>query len=174
VMYLRLVALVALFSRALTALLIVPFAVLAAVACAAGWLWSRVPEVASEPVQHDFEPTNPLELRVAFLFALLFLAMLVATKLALVYLGKAGLYTLAALMGVTDVTPFIMGITQSAGAETSLPVAAAGIVISAASSNVVKGIYAYFLADRRAGIQSLFLLAALAVLGLVPLLWMMR
>jgi hypothetical protein len=36
----------------------------------------------------------------------------------------------------------------------------------------IKGIYAYSMADHRTGVQSLVLLAALAALGLVPLLWL--
>jgi uncharacterized membrane protein (DUF4010 family) len=53
-----------------------------------------------------------------------------------------------------------------------LKVAAAAVLIAAASNNLVKGIYAYSLADRKTGVQSLALLAALAALGLVPLLWL--
>jgi hypothetical protein len=56
----------------------------------------------------------------AFLFALLFLAMVVATQLAVTYLGRAGVNILAAVMGVTDVDPFIMGMTQAAGSLTSI------------------------------------------------------
>ncbi|HYM11782.1 MAG TPA: MgtC/SapB family protein, partial [Bryobacterales bacterium] len=163
VMYLRLIVLVGLFNKNLMLLLAAPFAVLAAVAAGGGWLWSRFPDATTEQIKRAYEPRNPLELRVAFLFALLFLVMLVATHLALVYLGTGGVYTLAAIMGVTDVDPFIMGMTQAA--STPLTVAATGIVIAAASNNVVKGIYAYALCDRRTGIQSLALLVGLAVLG---------
>jgi hypothetical protein len=42
-----------------------------------------------------------------------FLATLVATLLAVTYLGHAGVRILAAIMGVTDVDPFIMGMTQA-------------------------------------------------------------
>jgi uncharacterized membrane protein (DUF4010 family) len=45
-------------------------------------------------------------------------------------------------MGVTDVDPFIMGMTQAGGTTTSLTVAASAILIAAASNNLVKGIYA--------------------------------
>jgi uncharacterized membrane protein (DUF4010 family) len=64
-----------------------------------------------------------------------------------------------------------MGMTQSAGGVTSLKVASAAILIAAASNNLVKGIYAYGWSDRKTGVQSLCLLAALAVAGLAPLLW---
>jgi uncharacterized membrane protein (DUF4010 family) len=172
VMYLRLVALLALFNRQLMSLLVLPFLVLAALAVGAGWLWTRRPDPSAQAVQREFEPRNPLELLAAFLFALLFLAMLIATQLAVTYLGKAGVNTLAAIMGVTDVDPFIMGMTQAAGALTPLRVAAAAVLIAAASNNLVKGIYAYSLGDRKTGIQALVLLAVLAMLGLVPLAWL--
>jgi uncharacterized membrane protein (DUF4010 family) len=172
VMYLRLVALLTLFNRQLMSLLALPFLVLAGLAVGAGWLWTRRPDPSAQAVQREFEPRNPLELLAAFLFALLFLAMLIATQLAVTYLGKAGVNTLAAIMGVTDVDPFIMGMTQAAGALTPLRVAAVAVLIAAASNNLVKGIYAYSLGDRKTGIQALVLLAVLAMLGLVPLAWL--
>jgi uncharacterized membrane protein (DUF4010 family) len=172
VMYVRLIALLALFNRQLMSLLLFSFLVLAALAIAVGWLWSRRPDVKTDAIKRQFEPNNPLELLAAFLFALLFLAMLVATQLAVTYLGRTGVNTLAAVMGVTDVDPFIMGMTQAAGSLTPLKVAGAAVLIAASSNNLMKGIYAYSLADRRTGTQSLVLLAALAALGLVPLLWL--
>jgi uncharacterized membrane protein (DUF4010 family) len=172
VMYLRLAVLLVLFNRQLMSLLIRPFLITAGLAIGSGWLWTRQMDPSTQEVQREFEPENPLELVAAFLFAGLFLAMLVATQLAVTYLGKAGVNTLAAIMGITDVDPFILGMTQAAGALTPLKVAAAAVLIAAASNNLVKGIYAYSLADRKTGIQALVLLTALAAAGLVPLLWL--
>jgi len=171
VMYLRLTVLLGLFNRTLMNTLGPPFVVLAALATIAGWLWSRVPSSSVDTVRREYKPKNPLELRAAFLFALLFLAMLIGTGWVAAHLGRAGVYALAAVMGVGDVDPFIMGMTQSEGTVTSLPVAAAAVLIAAASNNVIKGVYAYWMSDRATGIQSLCLLLGLAVLGLVPLLW---
>ena len=49
-----------------------------------------------------------------------------------------------------------MGMTQG-GCAPPLKVAEAAVLIAAASNNVVKGIYAYGLADRKTGAQSLAL-----------------
>lgn len=171
-MYLRLAALVTLFNRQLMLVLIGPFLTLAALAIGIGWLWTRVPDESSHDVEPEYEPRNPLELLTAFLFALLFMAMLVATQLAVTYLGKAGIDTLAAIMGLVDVDPFIMGMTQATGILASVKIAAVATVIAAASNNVAKGFYAFTLADRRTGIQALALLSALAALGLIPIFWL--
>ena len=172
VMYLRLVILLGLFNRSLMSKLAPSFLGLALLALSVGWIWSRRPDASSEAVRREFEPQNPLELRAALLFAVLFLAMLVATHFTVVYLGRAGVYTLAAIMGVSDVDPFIMGMTQATPTLTPLALASASILIAAASNNVVKGIYSYALADRKTGTRSLCLLIGLAALGLAPLLWL--
>ena len=173
VMYLRLVILLALFNRQLMLLLYIPFLVLAGLAVGFGWLWTRRADKTAQDIQREADPKNPLELMTAFLFAGLFLAMLVATQLAVTYLGRTGVNTLAVLMGVSDVDPFIMGMTQAAGtAMTSLNDAAVAVAIAAASNNVVKGIYAFSLADRKTGVQSLAMLLALAAMGLIPLFWL--
>ena len=173
-MYLRLAGLVALFNRDLIRALGIPFVGLAAGAILVGWIWPRIPDAKSAGVAREYEPKNPLKLHAALFFAALFLAMLVTTHLLATYLGKAGVYSLAALMGIADVDPFIMGMTQEAGKAATLAMAATGILIAAASNNLAKGIYAYLLSDRKTGIQSLSLLAGLAAAGLAPLLWLAR
>jgi uncharacterized membrane protein (DUF4010 family) len=65
-----------------------------------------------------------------------------------------------------------MGLTQAAGTLTPLKVAAGAVIIAAASNNVVKGIYAYSLADRKTGVQALAMLLGLAASGLLPLIWL--
>ena len=172
VMYLRFIALLALFNHALMLKVLAPFLALAAGAAGFGWLWSRRADHAPAASRASLEPNNPLDLLAAFFFAALFLVMLVATQLAVTYLGRSGLDALAALMGVSDVDPFIMGLTQAAGSATPLQVAAVAIIIAAASNNIIKGIYAFSLSDRKTGTQSLVFLVTLAVISLVPIFWL--
>ena len=172
VMYLRLAVLVGLFNPALLSMVGAPFLLLAAAALGAGWVWTRVPDGTAGETAPASAAKNPLDLGAASLFALLFVVMLIATQLALTYLGHLGLYALGAVMGLTDVDPFIMGVTQAGGRSTPLVSAAVAILIAAAGNNVAKGVYAYMASDRRTGRMSLFLLLALAVASLLPLAWM--
>jgi len=169
VMYLRLAILLGLFNRDLMLRLAPSFIVLAGIAICGGWLWSRREGAKSRVLKRDYEPENPLELSAAFLFAGLFVVLLIATHIVVVHLGDTGIYVLAAIMGVTDIDPFIMGLTQSPPSLTPLTLASSGILVAASSNNVVKGIYAYALSTRQTGMQSLGLLLGLAVLGIVPM-----
>ncbi|MGB8474796.1 MAG: MgtC/SapB family protein [Candidatus Acidiferrum sp.] len=170
VMYLRLLALLGIFNRQLLHRLGLPFLLLAAAALFGGWLWMRLEEGGNSKAEQPFQPKNPLELGAALLFAGLFVGMLYVTHLALLYLGRAGLFALAGVMGITDVDPFILSLAAPSSVLTPLGLAGGAIVIAAASNNLVKGIYAYGFGDRRTGRQGLALLVALALLGLLPLL----
>jgi uncharacterized membrane protein (DUF4010 family) len=171
-MYLRLIGLLWLFNAALFRSLAAPFSVLAVLALLGGAWWAHRPDPGDAAQTNDAPAKNPLELDAAFLFAALFVAILIATHLAVQYLGNAGVYGLAGVMGLTDVDPFIMGMTQTAGAGTAMNVAAAAIAIAAASNNVAKGAYAFAFADRETGRTGLALLLGLAALGLLPLVWL--
>lgn len=173
VMYLRLIILLALFNRQLMLLLWLPFVVLAGAAVIFGWLWSRQADKDAQTAERELGAKNPLEMRTALFFAALFVVMLVATQLAVKYLGNGGVDTLAAIMGLSDVDPFIMGLTQAAGGLTPYKVAAGAILIAASSNNVMKGIYAYSLAGKKTGALSLTFLLSLAAAGLTPLIWLL-
>ena len=169
-MYVRLAALVALFSNELMRQLAPTFIALAVAAGCVGWLWSRRegPKGAAPAAQGELK--NPLEIGAALAFAAFFVAMLIASHLAVQYLGRSGVYTLAAVMGVSDVDPFILGMAQ-APPSTAPGLAASAILIAAASNNVAKGIYAYALSPVRTRGKCLLLMLGLAAAGLAPLLW---
>jgi uncharacterized membrane protein (DUF4010 family) len=123
VMYLRLLAFLGIFNRQLLHRIGLPFLLLAAVALLGGWLWMHLLDHGSAKAEQSFQPKNPLALGAAFLFAGLFVGMLFITHLALLYLGRAGLFALAGMMGVTDVDPFILSLAAS---TSTTPIALAG------------------------------------------------
>jgi uncharacterized membrane protein (DUF4010 family) len=168
-MYLRLVVLVSAFNGALGRKLAPAFLLLSLVAVLGGFLLARMERRARDDQQPAEPSRNPLEFRAAFLFAVVFLFVLVLSEWVFEAMGSAGVRLLALVMGVTDVDPFIMGLTSAAGATTPLEVAAVGIVIAAASNNLAKGAYAFFFADRPTGLPALGLLTLLAAAGLLPL-----
>ena len=169
-MYVRVLVLLFFFNEALLAKLAPPFLVLGGAAMVAGFAWARRPDGGVPEPERRYVAKNPLELRSAFVFASIFIAVLIASTLVVSAVGIVGVYALAVLMGVTDVDPFIMSLTQTAGAVTPLAAAAAAIVVATASNNLVKGVYAMIFADRRTGLRGFAGLAALAAVGLLPLL----
>ncbi|GLH70110.1 hypothetical protein GETHPA_16430 [Geothrix rubra] len=171
-MYLKILALVWMFNRDLALTLAPWFLILAAISALGGWFVYRLHDPEATDTPEAAHPHNPLELRAAFFFAAVFVVMLIVTQLAITYLGRNGVYSVAGLMGLTDVTPFIMGMTHAAGVSTSLHLAACSIAVSAASNNLVKGFYAYGFAKGRTGLWSLGLLGGLTLLGLLPLIWL--
>jgi uncharacterized membrane protein (DUF4010 family) len=170
VMYLRLATLIGLFNVSLGKLLMLPFGLLAIAGIGGGLLWSIRDNgsAASCAIQQGAVTRNPLELKAAFLFALIFVGIVVLTHYVVQYGGQQGVYGLAAVLGVTDVDPFILSMTQSAGHSTPIRDAAIAIVIAASSNNVAKGFYALSFGDRAMGRQSLALMLGLALLGFFP------
>jgi uncharacterized membrane protein (DUF4010 family) len=170
VMYLRVLVLLAIFNGALAGKLAAPFLVLGFGTMLVRFLWSRLPDRSKEDVEREYQAKNPLELGSAFLFATIFLVILVITNLVLEHFGTVGIYALATLMGVTDVDPFIMGLSQTAGASTPVAAAAVAIVVATASNNALKGVYARLFSDPATGVRGLAALFLLALIGLLPLL----
>jgi uncharacterized membrane protein (DUF4010 family) len=174
VMYFRFLVLVGLFNAALFHQILIPFIILGTLGVAGGWAWSELPDGAEGTTDSEYLTKNPLELVSAFALAIVFALLIVVTNIAVTRLGTEGIYSLAAITGLAPVDPFIMGLTQTAGNLTPLGLAAGAVVVAAASNNFAKAFLSLALADDKTGKQSLFLLLALTVLGLVPIVWIAR
>lgn len=170
-MYLRLILLLAIFNLSLAKELVIPFIVLATIGIVSGLFisLSKKKKVNPDDVQPTHPQGNPLELTAAFSFAFLFILITITTKYMLSYFGDKGVYSLATIMGITDVDPFILGLTQSAGTSIPITVASISICIATASNNAVKGLYARIFGDRQTGKQGCYFLLLFSLLGLFPL-----
>jgi uncharacterized membrane protein (DUF4010 family) len=113
---------------------------------------------------------NPLEFGTAFLFAGIFMGMLVATRFAFQQFGQVGVYGLSVILGLVDVDPFILSLAQSPGDAGFVATAAAAVVLATASNNFAKAGYAFAFGGARLGRTALALLAVLSVLSLAALL----
>ncbi len=148
VMYLRLIVIAFIFNAAIGKTLLLPFGALAAAAFAIAAVYMmRGSRVASENTQSD---KNPLELGTAFLFAVLFVVMIVATQYVTKTYGGGGLKLLSFLVGLTDIDPFILSLLTGKYTVAASELQSA-IVIAAGSNNVLKAFYALWFAGGRKG-----------------------
>ncbi len=86
---------------------------------------------------------NPFEIKPAVIFASLFVILSIVTIWVKQFFGSAGLLGLSAIVGVTDIDPFIISLINK-----QLPVEniiGSAIIISMMSNTIVKGIYFGFL-----------------------------
>jgi uncharacterized membrane protein (DUF4010 family) len=180
VMYLRIIVLVALFDWALARALVPALGALGMLGIGAGTAIALAPNAGpggatatapTKPAAAAAQAKNPLDLRTAFAFAAAFMATLVITRLVLDWVGKGGLYVLAALMGLSDIDPFVMSLVHAGGHGESVHVVASAILIAASANGIAKGVYARAFADRATGNLALVLLVALAAAGLVAIVW---
>jgi len=92
------------------------------------------------------EPKNPCELKPAILFGAAYALVLLAVAAAREYLGQSGLYSVAALSGLTDMDAITLSVTELV-ADGKLPPAAGwrAILIASLSNMVFKSTIAGFL-----------------------------
>jgi uncharacterized membrane protein (DUF4010 family) len=172
IMYLRILVVVAFFNFAL-ALVLAPWlcglSLAGLVICA---LQYRLGKPAADDKQGAASSarrfaTNPLELVPAAIFAALFIAVSLVSNWAKAEFGTSGIYTLAAIVGVTDIDPFVLNLAQGGTTGMSDSALAAAILIAASSNNVLKALYAAFFAGGRATEASAIFLVLLAAAGVV-------
>ncbi len=169
IMYLRILAIVTIFNIVLARRLALPLGALSVAAltiCALQyWLPRRTRKESMAQTSTAPASRNPLELGAAAIFALLFIATSLVSTWATTKFGTSGIYTLAAIVGVTDIDPFVLNLAQ--GGTAGLPTAAmaAAILIAASSNNVLKAGYAAVFAGGRATAGSAAGLLVLAAAG---------
>jgi uncharacterized membrane protein (DUF4010 family) len=101
-------------------------------------------DVAKEPELHR----NPLELLSAIVFAVLFTVISLATKYVLDYANASGLRLLSFVVGLSDITPFVVSLLQGSFGIGDLQILQA-ILIASASNNLLKTAYTYAFGARR-------------------------
>jgi len=170
-MYPRVLAVIAFFNLPLAARLVPSLLSLAALGLALAFLQYR--RAGAAPAEAPREaPRNPLELSAAALFALLFVVISIASSWVKSRFGETGVEMLAAIVGFTDIDPFVLSLAQGVAGPLPESGAAAAVLIAAASNNLLKAGYAAAFAGLRASLPATAALIALAAVGLAVAAWM--
>jgi uncharacterized membrane protein (DUF4010 family) len=147
-MYMRVLILLFIFNAALFSVLLLSFVILIIVSGLTALIVIRIDnhkQNDEEIVQND---KNPLEFKVALLFTLLYVAFTFITWYSISNFGTDGLKALSMIVGVTDIDPFLINIFQGKY-EVTLNILALASLQAIISNNVVKAVYASFIAGRQ-------------------------
>lgn len=170
-MFLRFLILIGIFNAGALAAIYPYLLAMSVVAAAVAWFlharWKR-PAVAGA-ADEDEDGSNPLEFKVALIFAVLFVVFTIATHYTLLYAGRGGLTLLSFVSGFSDITPFILNLLQGTG---NVPVAlVTACSLQAIVSNIaVNMCYALFFAGRRSPLRGWLLRGFGFVIGVNVLL----
>ncbi len=163
-MFLRFLILIGIFSRE-TLAVIYPY-LLAMSLMSAGVAWylhKKRPAAVAGEVEED-DSSNPLEFKVALIFAVLFVVFTVVTHYTLVYAGTGGLNLLSFISGFSDITPFILNLLQGTGGVATLVITACSL--QAIISNIAVNLcYGLFFAGRQSALRPWMLRGFGGVIG---------
>lgn len=139
VMFLRVLALVALINMKLLHSVWMPIAVMSVATAAFAFRHYRAGRASSMlKAGERVVLANPFSLSAAVRFGALFAAVLMVLKLAQNHLPGIGLYLVSALAGSIDIDAITVSIAKDAGASIVLPTAGVAIALAAMTSTVVK------------------------------------
>ncbi len=148
-MFLRFLILIFIFSRALF-LGVYPYLLLMSFATAAiAWFINskRPVKKGDGELAEEEEASNPLEFKVALIFAALFVVFTLLTHYTLVYSGTSGLNLLSVISGFSDITPFILNLVQGTD-NLGIKIVAACSMQAMASNIFINMCYAFFFSGR--------------------------
>ena len=160
-MYLRLIVVAMVFNLPIGIELALPFSILAIL----GFTFSLIciKRGNNEQTETDFDDNNPLELRTAFIFAFLFVIMMLLTEYVIQFYGSGGLKALSFLVGFTDIDPFVLSILTGKYTVNTNEILSA-IIIASGSNNLLKAIYALYFGGRKIAWRSAIWITVLGIL----------
>jgi uncharacterized membrane protein (DUF4010 family) len=159
-----------LFNKAIATALVIPFIVLFAISLILAKTSGRHDDIISASSAEEMNTAgnkNPLELKTAVVFGLLFVFFAIVTEFVMKTYGNSGVTSLAFIVGITDIDPFLLNLLQHQGGITEATIALA-IINATNSNNILKMIYAITLSSKSLNKSliinfSLLILSGLAV-----------
>jgi uncharacterized membrane protein (DUF4010 family) len=171
-MYLRMIVVVVIFNAALARAILVPMLVLAAISAAIAAFLARVGPSVKRDAATAMIPANPLQLGTALIFAVLLIVISVLSTWVQGHAGDHGVLALAAVVGFTDIDPFVVSLAQGGATSIGIAFSAVAIVVASSSNNLLKAIYTLAFSRRREALIPAAALGTLCVLGLITA-WIM-
>lgn len=170
-MFIRIFVLALLFNRSIAMQIAPAFGILflASILIAAYLLWQdkKQGNTTKNPLPIDnTKLNNPLELKTAFVFGILFVFFSILTHYVTQEYSANGIKVLSYLVGVTDIDPFIINIFQSKY-NVSQSVLVVAIINAVTSNNVLKMIYAFILSDKSIHRYVIIGFSILIILGII-------
>lgn len=165
-MFLRFLILIGIFSKETLGRIYPYLLLMSLVAAGMAWYLHRRRHQAEGAAsgEEEEDSSNPLEFKVALIFALLFVLFTVLTHYTLLYAGTGGLNLLSFIAGFSDITPFILNLLQGAGSVAVLVVTAC--TMQAIVSNIaVNMCYALFFAGTHSPLRRWILRGFGTVIG---------
>lgn len=148
-MFVRVYVLVVIFNPVLSIHLLPYFLALVIISAAVSlFIYRSHPANPNDHIAQDIDHQNPLELRVALIFGILYITFSLATQYTLTYFGSQGLHVLSLIVGFTDIDPFLLNLFQGKYAGITLAAISVASLQAIASNNILKMIYALSLGDK--------------------------
>nr|WP_320036951.1 DUF4010 domain-containing protein [uncultured Bacteroides sp.] len=150
-MYLRFLILIPVFSVEIFLSVYPYLLIMSCVSIIIAWVIHKktdFTELTKDTEDDGEESNNPLEFKVALIFALLFVVFTVVTHYTFSYAGTEGLNILSFVSGLSDVTPFVLTLLQGTG-SLAVSMAVACTLQAIVSNNLMKMCYALFFSGRR-------------------------
>ena len=166
IMYVRLGLVVAVFDTPFALTLAPGLAALCAIGAALAIYEWRRPRAQAGRTNLAVPPKNPLQIPTALIFAVLIVVISVISAWVKGAFGESGILVLSAVVGLTDIDPFVLNIAQGGIGGMSIASLCAAVLIAASSNNVAKAAYAIGFGGT-AGRRPAIMLLVLAVLGVV-------
>jgi uncharacterized membrane protein (DUF4010 family) len=150
-MFPRMVLVATLLNPDLLGTLVIPAAVMAALA----YLPTLVYWQSQKPRNADMVSLlkNPLELSTALGFGLLLALVMFLGKALQNHFGETGVLALAAASGVTDVDAITLSLARMSGEDLALRVAVMGVIVAASVNSLTKAIMAAVIGGRNIGFR---------------------
>ena len=149
-MYLRILFLSFLFNTTIAVTLAIPFLLLFAICMILSKISRKNIPVIPSVITETTLPTvnkNPLELKTATVFGILFVFFAFITDYVMKTYGNSGVTTLAFIVGITDIDPFLLNLLQHTSGITESTIALA-IINATNSNNILKMIYSISLSSK--------------------------